>query len=222
MNPDLSTLSISAREVEHLTNLEIGNLFVARTYRPSVLIKPQGLWRFGLAQLLAIGLTTMVSVLPVSAVLDRDSPATRTTKIPLYCGSISLLILAGGNYYLWQRQQRVRVLLRLLDEVDRFNQVVQSAVLLQQLATVSTASHPAEDLDRVLQLTRQNLLASLQIDRLLRNSQGMHYGLWRDMEANLAHLQQIDGGAVGDEYGRLLAQAGQIGLDVYREMQPNL
>jgi hypothetical protein len=50
----------------------------------------------------------------------------------------------------------------------------------------------------------------------------MHYGLWRDMEANLAHLQQIDGGAVGDEYGRLLAQAGQIGLDVYREMQPNL
>jgi hypothetical protein len=218
MTPDLSELLISHRELEHLTTLEIGTVFVARTYRPSALQQPQGIGSFLLAQLLAIGLIGTISLLPVSRFLD-GSPA-RNQQLPLYCGTISLAILLGGNYYLNWRQRQVKVLLRLLDEVDRFNQVVRSASLIQQLAKVGTAAPNSTELAEVLSLTRQNLLASLQIDRLLRHSQGMNYGLWRNIEENLAHLQQIDSNTAANEYGQLLTIAGQISQDIYRELHP--
>lgn len=217
MTPDLSELIVSQRELEHLTSLEIGELFVANTYRPSALRKSSGISRFLIAQCLAIGLIGMTAVLPVSKFFDH-SPH-RNQKIPIYCTAITLVMLLGGNYYLHWRQRQVKVLLRLLDEVDRFNQVVRSAALMHQLAQVGRNPPDASELEAVLRLTRQNLLASLQIDRLLRHSQGMNYGLWRNIEENLAHLQQIDSNNTADEYGQLLAMAGQISRDIYQELR---
>jgi hypothetical protein len=217
MTPDLSELIISQRELEHLTTLEIGELFVASTYRPSALQKSLGISRFLIAQCLAIGIIGMTTILPISKFFDR-SP-NRNQKIPIYCTTITLAVLLGGNSYLHWRQRQVKVLLRLLDEVDRFNQVVRSATLMHQLAQVGSNPPDSLELEAVLRLTRQNLLASLQIDRLLRHSQGMNYGLWRNIEENLAHLQQIDSNATADEYGQLLTIAGQISQDIYRELR---
>jgi hypothetical protein len=218
MTSDLSELLISHRELEHLTSLEISPVFVSRTYRPSALKHSKGIGSFVLAQLLAVGLISIITLLPVSKFLD-SSPA-RNQQLPIYCGTITLAILLGGNYYLTWRQRQVKALLRLLDEVDRFNQVVRSAALMQQLAQVGNAAHDSSELLKVLALTRQNLLDSLQIDRLLRNSQGMNYVLWRNIEENLAHLQQIDSRATADEYSQILTVAGQISQDIYRELRP--
>jgi hypothetical protein len=218
MTSDLSELLISHRELEHLTHLEIGPVFVSRTYRPSALKHPKGISSFLLAQLLAIGIISIITLLPVSRFLD--SSPTRNQQLPIYCGTITLAILLGGNYYLIWRQRQARALLRLLDEVDRFNQVIRSAALMQQLSQVGSTARDLSELLEVLSLTRQNLLDSLQIDRLLRNSQRMNYVLWRNIEENLAHLQQIDSRATADEYSQILTVAGQISQDIYRELHP--
>ncbi len=217
MTPDLFELIVSQRELEHLTTLEIGELLVANTYRPSALQTFPGISRFLIAQCLGIGIIGMTTVLPVSKFFDH-SPH-RNQEIPIYCTTITLVMFLGGNYYLHWRQRQVKVLLRLLDEVDRFNQVVRSATLMHQLAQVGSNPPDASELAAVLSLTRQNLLASLQIDQLLRHSQRMNYGLWRNIEENLAHLQQIDSNATAAEYGQLLAMAGQISQDIYRELR---
>jgi hypothetical protein len=217
MTSDLSALMISQQELEHLTTLEIGELFVANTYRPSALRKSSGISRFLLAQCFAIGIIGMTTILPISKFFDRSLH--RNQQIPISCTTITLAVLLGGNAYLNWRQRQVKVLLRLLDEVDRFNHVVRSATLMHHLAQVGTNPPDAAELEAVLSLTRQNLLASLQIDRLLRHSQSMNYGLWRNIEENLAHLQQIDSNATADEYGQLLAMAGQISQDIYRELR---
>jgi hypothetical protein len=217
LHPDLTELAISRRELEQLTALEIGKLFVAQTYRPSVLCRSAGIVRFLMAQCLAIGIVGMTTILPVSKFFNDSNQ--RDRQIPIYCTTITLVVMLGGNTYLHWRQRRVKVLLRLLDEVDRFNQVVQSAGLMYNLAQVGSPATDVEELRSVLSLTRQNLLASLQIDRLLRHSQGMHYGLLQHIEDNLAHLQQINSNPTADEYSQLLKMAGKIGQDIYQELQ---
>jgi hypothetical protein len=137
--------------------------------------------------------------------------------------SIDLTVITCWNLFMWRRQKRIKTLLRLLDEVDQFNRIIQSVNVVRELAV---ARGEAADLDgevlRVLQLTRQSLLAGLQVDRLLRAYQDSHHiqrSLVQEIETNLTDLQELRTHRELDDYGQLLHQACQIGTSIYKELQ---
>jgi hypothetical protein len=218
-------LLIPIREVEHLTELEVGEVFVNRTYRTTALKRPMPLLNFCAKQLLALGLIWMTGMIPVARWIEGSyGPLDdHQQEFVAINSSIDLTIITCWNLYMWRRQKRIKTLLRLLDEVDKFNRIIQSVNVVRELAV---ARGEAADLDgevlRVLQLTRQSLLAGLQVDRLLRayqDSRHIQRSLVQEIETNLTDLQELRTHRELDDYGQLLHQACQIGTSIYKELQ---
>jgi hypothetical protein len=219
-------LLIPMREIEHLTELEVGEVFVSRTYRTSALKRPLPLLNFCAKQLLAVGLVWMVGMIPVGRWVESNygSIDDHQQQFVAINSSIDLTVIVGWNVYMWRRRQRVKTLLRLLDEVDQFNRIIQSVNVVQELSIArgDLGSDTDGEVLRVLQLTRQSLLAGLQVDRLLRAYQDSHpiqRSLVNEIETNLADLQELRTHRELDDYGQLLHQACQIGTSVYQELQ---
>jgi hypothetical protein len=218
-------LLIPLREIEHVTEIEVGQVFVAGTFRPSALLRPVTVINFAAKQLLVVGLVWMVGMIPVARWVEGNygDLAIHQQKFITINSSIDALVVTGWNLYMWRRNRRVKTLLRLLDEIDQFNRILKSVSVVQELATArGGVSKPDLEVQRVLQLTRQNLLAALQVDRLLRkyrDSDSLHRSLVQEIESNLADLQQLRTYQELNDYGQLLHQACQIGLNVYQELQ---
>jgi hypothetical protein len=218
-------LLIPLREIEHVTEIEVGQVFVAGTFRPSALLRPTTIINFAAKQLLAIGLVWMVGMIPVARWVESNygELPVHQQKFIAINSSLDALVITGWNLYMWRRSKQVKTLLRLLDEIDQFNRILQSVNVVQELATARGGmSKPDLEVQRVLQLTRQNLLAALQVDRLLRkyrDSNSLHQSLVQEIESNLADLQQLRTYKELNDYGQLLHQACQIGLNVYQELQ---
>jgi hypothetical protein len=218
-------LMIPLREIEHLTELEVGEVFVSRTYRISALKRPMPLLNFCAKQLLAVGLVWMVGMIPVGRWIEGNyGPIDdHQQQFVAINSSIDLTVITGWNLYMWRRRKRIKTLLRLLDEVDQFNRIIQSVNVVQELSVArGDMGSPDGEVMRVLQLTRQSLLAGLQVDRLLRAYQDSHpiqRSLVQEIETNLADLQELRTHRELDDYGQLLHQACQIGTSVYQELQ---
>jgi hypothetical protein len=218
-------LLIPLREIEHLTELEVGEVFVASTYRTSALKRPIPLLNFCAKQLLAVGLVWMTGMIPVARWVESNQGQIDENQQVFVAinSSIDLTVITCWNLYMWRRRQQMKTLLRLLDEVDQFNRIIQSVNVVRELSVArgDVASLDVEVL-RVLQLTRQSLLAGLQVDRLLRAYQDSHHiqrSLVQEIETNLADLQELRTHRELDDYGQLLHQACQIGTSVYKELQ---
>ncbi len=218
-------LLIPLREIEHLTELEVGEVFVSKTYRTSALKRPLPLLNFCAKQLLAVGLVWMAGMIPVGRWMEGNYGPIDDNQQAFVAinSSIDFTVIAGWNLYMWRRQKRVKTLLRLLDEVDHFNRIIQSVNVVKEL---SVARGDADSLDgevlRALRLTRQSLLAGLQVDRLLRAYQDSYLvqrSLVQEIETNLADLQELRTHQELDNYGQLIHQACQIGTSVYKELQ---
>lgn len=224
-NSNILQLLIPLREIEHLTKLEVGEVFVARTYRISALKRPLLLMNFCAKQLLAVGLVWMMGMIPVGRWMEGNyGPIDENPQVFVAINSsIDLTVVAGWNLYMWQRRKRIKTLLRLLDEVDQFNRIIQSVNVVKELSVAQgDANSPDHEVVRVLQLTRRSLLAGLQVDRLLRSYQDSHSiqgSLVQEIETNLADLQELRTHQELNDYGQLLHQACQIGISVYQELQ---
>jgi hypothetical protein len=218
-------LLIPLREIEHLTELEVGEVFVASTYRVSALQRPMPLLSFCAKQLLATGLVWMIGMMPVARWIESNHGQIdeNQQEFVVINSSIDLTVITCWNLYMWRRRQRIKTLLRLLDEVDQFNRIIRSVNVVRELSVArgEVASLDGEVL-KILQLTRQSLLAGLQVDRLLRAYQDgycIQRSLVQEIETNLADLQELRTHRELDDYGQLLHQACQIGTSVYQELQ---
>jgi hypothetical protein len=218
-------LLIPLREIEHLTELEVGEVFVARTYRTTALKRPIPLLNFCAKQLLAVGLVWMMGMIPVARWIEGNYGALddHPQEFVAINSSIDFTVISVWNLYMWRRRKRIKTLLRLLDEVDQFNRIIQSVNVVRELSLARGEDpSPNSEVLRVLQLTRQSLLAGLQVDRLLRAYQDSHHiqrSLVQEIETNLADLQELRTHRELDDYGQLLHQACQIGTSVYQELQ---
>jgi hypothetical protein len=121
-------------------------------------------------------------------------------------------------------------LLLLLEEVDRYNQVIAAVELLGHLQSLNSQSPNSAgsvgdlELSEGLDLTRQTLVVALQTDRLLRQALGksallLQPGLMQ-IEENLLQLRSIEVAQQGQETAELIGQALAIGLRVRSELDP--
>jgi hypothetical protein len=145
--PDLASLTLSHPTLEALCGLDINDIFVGGfplgTFRPSLARSPNRLASFCITQVLALGLFAMFSV-PVGLLADRDHPAQadniHTSPFPWVVLGGTIAGLGLWNGWMLSQSRKFRTLNRLLDEVDRYQDVLAVLALYDQLQALQTQS----------------------------------------------------------------------------------
>ena len=107
---------------------------------------------------------------------------------------------------------------KLIKEVRKFNQLLSNIDILDQLEIVGNPVKLSER-EKVLQafkINRSNLVRALQTDRILRENPKFRPELFSIDLRELRALQSIE---KATEYGLLLDEALQLGVDVQTEMR---
>jgi len=220
---DLSALTIAPAEVEALCGVEVGRVFMGGVVRPSALRSPQGLASLAMAEL-GLGLVSFIICLGLALVAARGA---ETAQLPLLVGGAALAaVTAVGGWNLYQRRRygALRSLARLLDEVDRHNDIVQALQVMDELeaAQIPTLTLPnRQEVVRALQATRASLISALMTEKILRRHRALiqrRQELFATIETNLATLQQLTVNSEAAEYQQFLQEALAIGLAVQAEL----
>lgn len=221
---DISELKLTQADVEKLTDLDIGEIFVAGTIRPSVFRSPRRLLSLCVSELLKIGVTLMLC-LGISLVIVRNMDDIATRSLFLIAIALSLFIAIIWNVIIWFKGQQLQTLHRLLDEVDRHNDIIQALQIMDELNTVPTANlnlPNQEEVITALRATRESLACGLMTERILHKHQRFmqrRQELFTNIETNLVTLQSLSVNHQAAEYAQLLNEALTIGLTVHQELK---
>jgi hypothetical protein len=233
MKPDLEDLKITERELEALSGFDVSPIFIGGifggVYRSSVFQIPQKFFSFCLTQVLVFALLFTfavpigLSTLSGSANNGIKDFATTLQFLQTTLG-IALLALLCWNLYMGLRGKRLKGLMHLLDEIDRYHQVLAAIDLLDQLEAIDSQVNLANRRDALaaLSITRNSLISGLMTEKILRESRGLlarRHDLMTNIENNLAALQTFEINNRASEYGQLLNAALQIGINVHEEIQ---
>lgn len=141
MRSDLEDLQLTERELERLSGVEVSELFIGGVFggvcRSSVFQQRRKLVLFCLTEII-VAVLVFVFSLPIGLFLFRDVAvgvqdlSAMLQFLQLTIGTTGVVMI-GWNFYLWQMSKRFRTLMHLLDEVDRFNEVIQAVDILDQL-----------------------------------------------------------------------------------------
>jgi hypothetical protein len=224
MADKFSSLIIPRSTVELIGNHEIGNLMVGFTWRLDVWRQPRKLIQIGLIQIIGAGIVFAAMMLPIDRSLNiyrsSQSQSERSTQLVLVDGTITIVVLAGINSWILHRGKRLQRLLKLVAQIEQYNQIIESIITLQQVAILTNHQLESNQTDStidILSQTRQNLLTGLEIDRYL--DQYPHSDqLAVSIAHNLIDLQSLAHQPQLAEYGMLLSQAWEIGMSVYTEV----
>lgn len=219
MQPDLQELEISLGELRHLSGVEPTEVF-----RPSILRNPKERWHFLFQEFLLslalmpiiVGLLQVFVILPL---LGSSLIATITTLI-----FVPIAVIAFR--WFWLKSHSPAALCNLLDEVERYNAVIQAIHINDQLQATGTREMSLGDWawpDRLkvleaLKLTKEDLVRALRAERVLRENQSFLVGNPELLATNLTTLQTLQVHDQASEYGRLLNEALQIAAGVTQEM----
>ena len=221
---DILELKLTQADIEKLTDLDIGEIFVAGTIRPSVFRSPRHLLALCVSELLKIGVIFMLC-LGMSLVIVRNMGDVETRILFLIAIALSLFIAIIWNVIIWLKGKRLQTLHRLLDEVDRHNDIIQALQIMDELNTVPTANlnlPNQEEVVTALRATRESLASGLMTERILRKHQRFmqrRQELFTNIETNLATLQSLSVNHHAAEYAQLLNEALAIGLTVHQELK---
>ncbi|NJN20316.1 MAG: hypothetical protein HC812_02790 [Leptolyngbya sp. RL_3_1] len=225
MQSDLDALRITPPQLEQLTGLDIGQVFMGGVVRPSSLRSPQGLISFLITEgaLLAV---IFITCLGAGLVIAR-SWAGFNTNLAVLLGLVAGLtgaIAIAWHSYQWSRYKTLKPLARLLDEVDRHNDIVQAVQVMDELGTVPAATLGLPNRAEVitaLKATRDSLVSALMTEKILRRHRNLiqrRQSLFSTIETNLATLQTLQVSNQATEYQQFLQEALEIGLAVQREI----
>jgi hypothetical protein len=220
---DLQDLRIGSREIETLSGLEVSDRWIGGAiggvYRFSQL-RHLGDW-IGWLLLEGVAMALLfVLTLPIGLAILRWSSGS-TTAMLTGMGGATLIAALGRTAYRVRRSRTLQTFMHLLDEIDRYREVLEAVVVLEQLQSIR-ARDPLPPSDRfdTLQITRDCLVAGLKTERIFRG-----FGRRSQTEAGLAQLEHslytleaLSLQDQADDYSTLLSQALQIGQAVRTEL----
>jgi hypothetical protein len=232
MQSDLKALKIDEGELETLSGLDVNDLFVGGifggTYRPSVWQDSKKLFFFCLTEA-SVFVLILVFTLPIGFILTQNSTQGEELQRALQFLTINLsvafILMLGWNFYLWSRQKSLAPLAKLLDEVDKYNEVIKAVEIIDKLAAVGHLPANLINRDEVLEalrVTRESLVCALMTEKILRQHKSFiarRQELFVNIENNLLTLRTLEVNSQASEYGRLLNEALQIGMSVYKEVK---
>jgi hypothetical protein len=221
-----SELIISQSKVESISQQEITPLTIGFAWKPTIWRKPPQLLQWGAIQLIGASLIFSIGMIPIDRVLHNSnlprSPRERTEQLIWVNGVLTIALLSGINWWIFARAKKLQKLIKLVQQIEDYNQIVNSISTLAKVANLtaidSIPNHHTQVFDLLAQ-TRHNLLTGLEIDRYLRqhpDSAGL-----TSLAHNLINLQHLAQQPELAEYDTLLTQAWEIGVSVYQETNPN-
>lgn len=226
---NLDNLRISSRELDQLTSLDISEVTMGWAYRQTAFL-PERRVAWVSEQLLTVGVA-LVFCVPVTLLLARSISGNDVQAVWrwLPVGGVGAIALtAAWTTYRWQEGKRLIVLSHLLDEIDRFNEMVAAVEILEELGSTQNSRLNLENRQEVMEalhLTRESLVCGLMTERVMRKHQrfmARRQEMFSSIERNLATLQQLQVSDDASDYGRLLNEAIQIGTSVHRELSGDI
>ncbi|MEG4959528.1 MULTISPECIES: hypothetical protein [unclassified Microcoleus] len=226
---DLDELTIPERELENLSGIALSDGFAADFYRPAALLNGKKLFSLLLNELLIFCVTLVVS-LPVALLANQHnvglfSDAEIFVRVLQITLGLSLAITVAWNIYKWVKAKPLATLAGLLDEVEKYHEVIQALDIIDRLTAAGNLQANLinrADAIEALKITRESLVCALKTERILRENQkfiGRRYELFANIESNLAALMALDVSDRATEYGRLLNEALEIGMSVHKEVR---
>lgn len=218
MSADLQDLRLSAREIEQWSGLEVSDRWIGGmlgVYRFSKLQHPLDWGGWLLFELITLALL-FVFTLPIGLGILRTVPSYRVMGMTMGAATLVGAVALQG----WRRRQgrSLQTLLHLLDEIDRYHEVLGTVVVVEQLAVARGAVPSTEPLE-TLQLTRDCLITGLKTERILRERNGfLAPEKVAHLEQSLALLQTLDLQAQASEYSAVLQQTLSIAERVQQEL----
>lgn len=225
-NVNLDNLRITNRDLDELTGLDISDLSMGWGTRLSVFRRPRLRWTWLINQAMVLTVA-LVLWLPVSLVLGRNIAAQSVGLfLAIGVGGAIATTLAYGSYGIYKGQQ-LRVLSHLLDEVDRFNEMIKAVEILEELRQTDQSSRRLsldnpDDVKEALHLTRESLVCGLMSDQIMRKHQrfiARRHELFASIETNLSSLQALQAADMAGDYAQLLNEALQVGTSVHQEFR---
>nr|WP_216670188.1 hypothetical protein [Microcoleus asticus] len=225
----MDELTIPERELEDLSGIALSDGFAADFYRSAALLNGKKLFSLLLNELLIFCVTLVVS-LPVALLANQHNVGSfsdaeifvRVLQITL---GLSLAITVAWNIYKWVKAKPLATLAGLLDEVEKYHEVIQALDIIDRLTAAGNLQANLinrADAIEALKITRESLVCALKTERILRENQqfiGRRYELFANIESNLAALMAVDVSDRATEYGRLLNEALEIGMSVHKEVR---
>lgn len=226
---DLDDLLIPEKDLEELSGIALGDGFAGNFYQHSTFGDSKKLFSMLLNELLIFCVTLVVS-LPVALLATKHkvgsfSDAEIFVWVLQITLSLSLVIAVAWNVYRWIKAKPLATLAGLLDEVDKYHEVIKALDIIDRLIAVGNLQANLmnrEDAIEALSITRESLVCALKTERILRENQefiGRRYELFANIESNLAALMAMDVSDRATEYGRLLNEALEIGISVHKEVR---
>lgn len=215
----LEHLRLSSREIEQWSGLEVGDRWVGGLllgiYRFSKLQHSLDWLGWLLFELVTAALI-FVFTLPIGLGIVRIVPSNRVMLVSM---GVSTLVGMGALYgYRGRKGRSHQTLLHLLNEIDRYHEVLAAIAVIDQLAAAQGAA-PQTERYETLQLTRDCLITGLKTERILREQRGF---LMQDgsahLEQSLALLKTLDLQMQADEYSEVLQQSVAIAERVRQEL----
>ncbi|MEG4270612.1 MULTISPECIES: hypothetical protein [unclassified Microcoleus] len=229
MQADLSELIIPEKELDELSGIALSDGFAADFYRPAALRDGKKLFSLLVNELL-IFCVTLVFSLPIALLANKHNVGlfsdseifVRVLQITL---GWSLAITVAWNVYQWVKAKPLATLAGLLDEVEKYHEVIQALDIIDRLTAAGNLQANLinrADAIEALKITKESLVCALKTERILRENQQFidrRYELFANIESNLAALMALDVSDRATEYGRLLNEALEIGMSVHKEVR---
>jgi hypothetical protein len=219
MGADWQNLRLSSREIEQWSGLEVGDRWVGGlllgVYRFSKLQHPLD-WVGWLLFEGATAALLFVFTLPIGLGMQRFVPSTRVMLASMGVATVGGMVALYG--YRGRKGRSLQTLLHLLDEIDRYHEVLGAISVVDQLAVAQGKVSPTEH-HETLQLTRDCLVTGLKTERILReqNSRMGQDGA-AHLEQSLVLLKTLDLQTQADEYAGILQQSVAIAERVQQEL----
>ncbi|MEH1769522.1 hypothetical protein [Nostoc sp.] len=215
MQPDLIGLEISKGELRRLTGFDPEDVF-----RPSVLRDNKKRLGFLINEILVTLALTPIIVGFIYAFIILPTIGSSIKFGILLLILVPMPILVGR--WLWRQLTCPEGLTILLDEVDKYHDLVTAIDINDQLAASGNAESSIHDRDKVtaaLQLIREDLVRALKTERILRDNKKLLANNQELFVNNLASLQALQVSSQAGEYAQLLNQSLQIAIDVQAEIR---
>nr|WP_242057122.1 hypothetical protein [Planktothrix sp. FACHB-1355] len=201
--------------MRHLSGIDPDDVF-----RPSMLQDAGKRLSFLVNEILiAIALTPIVvGGLYTFIILPAIGPSIYVTILLLIIVPISIL---AGRWF-WLKKHSPKLLVNLLDDIDRYHAVLTAIDISDRLEIAGSANTSLTDRSQVIQalrLTREDLIRALMSEKILRENKNSIAANPELFSNNLRSLEAMQVNDRAGEYGRLLNEALQIGIGVQAEMR---
>ncbi|NEQ71236.1 MAG: hypothetical protein F6J86_34030 [Symploca sp. SIO1B1] len=232
MESDLTDLQITAENLEDLVDLNFSSTLALDLCRALSFKNYQQGLSVLITEFLVL-LVVLIFVMPVSLIVLRSSgnlpeDSTGISQLLIVILGIAILGISVWNLYLCQRAKQSKSLAQLMEEVDKYNGIIKTLALIDQLESVENYSsqlpgaNNRKEVIEALKVTKSSLVSALQVEKIIRKHQGFidrRYQLLSELENNLTTLMTFDRVNQTSEYGRLLNESLQIGMTVHKEVR---